>query len=242
MNSRCSSRGFTAVVIGKRLILSAAMAVLTMVVIGSLWMIAVNDINSKKMDFHKRMVSGAIPIVAAADDITLRSDINKLIYGITGLDVERHLSNFGVLPYFCALNEAEAQAVSVSMPEIVLNQQSQQTAAPPKVSEQTNAADGLKIKNETTYNIDTNALLNLETKFNLAEGEPQILVVHTHGTESYTQSEKYHYSDTDSARCEDIRYNMIRVGEELTNELHNRGYNVLHDKGLNDYPSYNNSY
>ena len=110
------------------------------------------------------------------------------------------------------------------------------------VLDKSNPSKGVEIKNQTGYNIDADALSNLPLDFNLSGKDVEILIVHTHGSESYTQSEKYHYSESDNARCQDTRYNVVRVGEELYSELTRRGFNVLHDKTLNDYPSYNNSY
>lgn len=112
-----------------------------------------------------------------------------------------------------------------------------------KVSEQSNASVDLDIKNETGYEINKKELMKSCGKISLSSSDkPQVLIVHTHASESYTQSEKYHYSQSDFARCQDIRYNVVRVGDELESELKKRGLNVIHDKTINDYPSYNNSY
>ena len=89
-----------------------------------------------------------------------------------------------------------------------------------KVSEQSNASVDLDIKNETGYEINKKELLKSYGKISLSSSDkPQILIVHTHASESYTQSEKYHYSQSDFARCQDIRYNVVRVGDELESEL-----------------------
>ena len=74
-----------------------------------------------------------------------------------------------------------------------------------------------------------------------AEG-PQILIYHTHGSEAYTPCEGWEYSATDEYRTTESSRNMIAVGEELKSVLEARGFSVLHDTTLCDYPSYNGAY
>ena len=112
-----------------------------------------------------------------------------------------------------------------------------------KVEEHTNSSVNIDIKNETSYGIDKDDFLKKCGNIKLESNKkPQILIVHTHGSESYTQSERYKYSPSDYARCQDTRFNVVRVGEELYKELTKKGFNVIHDKSINDYPSYNQSY
>ncbi len=63
-----------------------------------------------------------------------------------------------------------------------------------------------------------------------------IFIYHTHGTESYKPEsiENYH-----SLKRE---FTVLKVGEELKKNLENRGYKVIHDETLHDYPSYAGSY
>ena len=99
-----------------------------------------------------------------------------------------------------------------------------------------------RIKNDTSYTPDFNALLNQSLSFEINNSKPSILIVHTHGSESYTPSNQNSYLPSDPSRTEDTRFNMIRVGEEMTKELKKYGLNVIHDKTIHDYPSYANSY
>lgn len=69
-----------------------------------------------------------------------------------------------------------------------------------------------------------------------------VLILHTHATESYTPSEKYPYTPTDTDRTTDNRFNVVRVGEEVAAVLQKNGITVYHDKSQNDYPGYNKSY
>ncbi len=99
----------------------------------------------------------------------------------------------------------------------------------------------LEIINQTDYNVDIESMLCEMPNIDLSDKDnPQILIVHTHTSESYSSDRDYELTDTD--RTQDLRYNMVRVGEEMYKELSARGYNVIHDKTIHDYPSYTSSY
>lgn len=98
----------------------------------------------------------------------------------------------------------------------------------------------IKLKNETAYEIDVNEVLK-EKPFELS-GNPKVLIVHTHASESYTPDEKHFYVQEENYRTDDCNYNMIRVGEVLAKTLRDKGIEVVHDKTVNDRPSYNASY
>lgn len=92
--------------------------------------------------------------------------------------------------------------------------------------------------------VDVSKLLNASVPLTLqpAENGPQILIMHTHATESYTMSGDDIYTETDNSRTTDENYNMIRVGEEMKAVFESYGLSVVHDKTTYDYPSYNGSY
>lgn len=71
---------------------------------------------------------------------------------------------------------------------------------------------------------------------------PQILIMHTHGSEAYTMSGDDVYVETDTSRTDDANYNMIRVGEEMKAVFESMGFSVIHDTSLYDYPNYTGSY
>ena len=96
----------------------------------------------------------------------------------------------------------------------------------------------LGVKNETTYEPDFNSLLYAPLNFS----SPEILIVHTHASESYKMDNTNYYFENESDRTTDINYNVVRVGDELAKELSKYGYKVTHAKDINDYPSYNKSY
>ena len=74
-----------------------------------------------------------------------------------------------------------------------------------------------------------------------AEG-PQVLIIHTHGTESYTMPAGEEYEPSDAFRTLDLSCNMVRIGDEMAQVLEEAGIGVVHDRSLYDYPSYSGAY
>lgn len=71
---------------------------------------------------------------------------------------------------------------------------------------------------------------------------PQVLIMHTHTTETYELAEHSWCDPAFSARSTDLSINMVAVGEEMAAQLNAAGICTLHDTTLHDYPSYNGSY
>ena len=106
----------------------------------------------------------------------------------------------------------------------------------------TTIAGGLKLKNETAYSVDVGQILQDGPQTRLPAEGPQILIIHTHGSEAYTPAGLDRYEANDTGRTEDLRCNVIRVGDELAALLESQGLRVLHDREIYDYPSYTGSY
>ena len=120
--------------------------------------------------------------------------------------------------------------------EIIENVETQIVTQNP-ISESFNSEiNGVKIKNETSFDISNIMETALEINKN------NILIFHTHTCESYTPSEKYQYQQTGNFRTTDLNYTVARVGDELSNYLLGFGFNVYHDKTYHDYPAYSGSY
>ncbi len=98
------------------------------------------------------------------------------------------------------------------------------------------------IKNISGYKVDVKKLSEQRLKLSLAAGKPQILIVHTHGSESYFPDQENWYEPTDVERTEDKNFNVIRIGDELEKVFTARGFVVLHDRNIYDYPTYTGSY
>lgn len=72
--------------------------------------------------------------------------------------------------------------------------------------------------------------------------EPQVLIMHTHATESYEPYERDFYDASFNSRTTDRSMNMAAVGDKIAEQLEAAGIGVIHDTTLHDYPSYNGSY
>ena len=84
-------------------------------------------------------------------------------------------------------------------------------------------AGGIRIDNATDYTIDTAQLLTEGPPQTLTKGEPQILIVHTHSSEAYTMDDFDRYTPSDNTRTQDTKYNVVRVGDALTDALRKHG-------------------
>ena len=98
--------------------------------------------------------------------------------------------------------------------------------------------NGVKINNQSIYKL-TEENLSVE---NIHFNNKKILIYHTHTCESYTPSTKFNYNMTGNYRTIDCDYNVVRVGDELTKHLEEKGFEVIHNNTYHDYPSYNGSY
>ena len=139
--------------------------------------------------------------------------------------------------------EADAGTISLRLPE-----ESEAPLSQPEDNrnleqiQETTISGGLSIKNETSYDIDVSGMLADGSQVRLPDGEPQILIVHTHSSEAYTPAGLDRYEASDTNRTEDKEYNIVRVGDELTALFQQAGLNVIHDREIYDYPSYTGSY
>jgi len=115
--------------------------------------------------------------------------------------------------------------------------------APPQISIPTFSpedANSIEINSSFSFSADLSALLSQPLSWDLTAEEPTVLIVHSHGSESfaptgaYEESSPYHTLDTD--------HNMISIGAYVAELLRAGGISVLHDTALHDNPSYNASY
>lgn len=72
--------------------------------------------------------------------------------------------------------------------------------------------------------------------------EPQVLILHTHATETYQTWPDLIYDPDFTARTQNTALNMCAVGEKMAQVLNEAGINTLHDTTLHDSPSYTESY
>ena len=75
-----------------------------------------------------------------------------------------------------------------------------------------------------------------------ADGRVEVLIMHTHATESYEDCDAAQYDTRNTWRSTDNNRNMVAVGNAIEEELRKAGIGVVHDTQQFDYPSYNGSY
>ena len=103
-------------------------------------------------------------------------------------------------------------------------------------------ADSVKFKNSAGKKFDAGKVITNPLQWDLTVEEPTVLILHTHATESYTKTKGEEYKESAAFRTLDKDYNMVSVGDHLTQLLEAEGIHVVHDRNLHDYPSYNGSY
>ena len=100
---------------------------------------------------------------------------------------------------------------------------------------------GVYVYNRTGRDLDSSLLQEGTVDVPLGDG-PQILIVHTHGSESYSMTDGDLYEQSDPYRTTDCTHNVVRVGEEMATVFRAYGFQVIHDTTLCDYPAYNGAY
>ena len=101
--------------------------------------------------------------------------------------------------------------------------------------------DRAYISNSTDHALSVSALSE-PFDASLADGEPQILILHTHGSEAYTPPAGTDIVWSGNYRTTDSRYNVVGVGDVMAEVFTEAGISVLHDRTLYDYASYNDAY
>ncbi|MBR4870247.1 MAG: stage II sporulation protein P [Oscillospiraceae bacterium] len=97
------------------------------------------------------------------------------------------------------------------------------------------------IANSTDHALDAAALL-APFAASLGEEDPQVLIIHTHGSEAYTMPQGQAYTPSGDWRTADTNYNVVRIGDEMAKVFAANGISVLHDRTLYDAPEYNGAY
>ena len=134
-------------------------------------------------------------------------------------------------------NEKTEETTANITEEVATNEKTEIVTNNPIKENYNIEVSGVKIKNETSFEIDESIL---DTELNI--NKENIVIFHTHTCESYTPTEQFNYEQTGNFRTTDLNYSVVRVGEELTQNLVKYGFNVNHDKTYHDYPAYTGSY
>lgn len=85
------------------------------------------------------------------------------------------------------------------------------------------------------HELDLEKVLNEPVDLKITDkSKPHILVFHTHTTESYMLLDRETYSDAYITRSDDPKRNMVRVGDEICDQLEKAGFAVIHDTNTYD--------
>lgn len=103
--------------------------------------------------------------------------------------------------------------------------------------------DGVYIKNSTGESINISEFLSAKLGFEIKENdEPQVLILHTHATETYLPTDSEYYTENYTSRTTDNDKNMVKIGKIVAEKLNDQGIKTLHASEHHDYPQYNGSY
>lgn len=101
----------------------------------------------------------------------------------------------------------------------------------------------LLIGDETGLGIDPERYLSRAFPLTLPDtAEPTVLIMHTHGTESYLPDGTDYYLPDEPFRSETPENTVIAVGEQIAEILRARGIGVLHDETMYDKEDFNTAY
>lgn len=102
--------------------------------------------------------------------------------------------------------------------------------------------DNFSVKNTTDYDIEYEGLLSSNLGFEITDtSSPQVLIFHTHTTESYLINDNGYYYTDYPFRTEDPERNMVAVGETITQSLKKNGISTVHATEIHDR-TYTGSY
>ena len=159
-------------------------------------------------------------------------------------------------PSIPAESQAESQSQStISIPQTP-ESPSIETIAPENrgtITEKTFTADrsSLYIPLSAGYIKNSTNLSNQQVLSLLAQpmelaledtDQPQVLIVHTHATESFEPFDRDFCDTSYTWRSTDNTQNVVFLGDIIANQLEQAGIGVIHDTTQHDYPSYNGSY
>ncbi len=191
--------------------------------------------SSKADSIYKAVLENELPLEKDSTHI-------NILKAVFGFDILKPESIFMAAPIFEMPDiEYPEESANVSQPT-QMPSPTMQTAQPQMRIEDIGISKGMSISNATAYSVNADMLANEKTDFALTGNGAEVLIVHTHTTESYTEEGKSTYTSSDSDRSTDSSKNVIQVGRKICEVLNNSGISTIHDATVHDYPSYNGAY
>ncbi len=103
--------------------------------------------------------------------------------------------------------------------------------------------DNFYVKNSTDISLDIGRYLRAPLPFEYENTtEPQVLIVHTHATESYMDYDLGYYYESFYPRDTDDNYNVVRVGKAICDTLQKNNIASVHCITHHDDPQYYGAY
>ena len=96
--------------------------------------------------------------------------------------------------------------------------------------------DNFYIKNNTDVGYDFSKYLNTPLAFNVEKNSdsPQVLIYHTHTTEGYMDEDVDYFYESFYSRTENSDFNVVAVGNKITEVLNSKGIKTYHDTTIHD--------
>ena len=138
--------------------------------------------------------------------------------------------------------QAETDVTEEDTPAVEEPAPEQTTAAAvPEIQFTQADVQAVTVAGSASYAVDVSQALAGSWRQPLSEG-PQVLIVHTHGTEAYTAESGWEYEGSEGYRSDDPDYSVVRVGQALADELEALGIETIHDPSMNDLESFSGAY
>ena len=103
--------------------------------------------------------------------------------------------------------------------------------------------DNVQVRNTASTDIDIAEELQGALGFQIEKtDQPQVLIYHTHTSESYLRYDTGYFYESFFPRSTERSESVCAVGEEMAGQLNAAGIVTIHDTTLHDYPSYNGAY
>ncbi len=208
-------KGTRMIVITKEKIIRGALVLVMIVSFVTLCGFTLNEVKISSSEYEKIIDNEIVP---AKEKIIPKKEKKNMSIGI--------LKNYFVLGDYVKRKEV------VKEPEV-------KTEEPALTSESVTIDRGLTVSNNTNYSVNPSQFLNQSLSFKMDNSGPQVLIMHTHTTESF--SEKTYNKGAPDRNLDETK-NISAVGYAMKKKFEENGIGVVHDKTVHDYPSYNSAY
>lgn len=191
------------------------------------------------MDQERRSIRLGLAVIACAV-------IFRLLGGGLLDRVAELVGQTDVLPFLLYLETGRVvSAAAPEAPPVTAPEETQPPSQPAEDAPLTLPAPKpsfFALRNPTSFTPDLKALYSQALEWDLTGDAPTVLILHTHATESYTQTYDDTYRESSAYRTLDPDRNMLSVGAYVAGILEQGGIHVLHDTTLHDHPEYTGSY